>query len=89
MTIRVDMTEDQLRDMTQPLTPAHITELCELRASAKAAAEMFTVAIAEQAEKSSLGKGALRRYICAREADKLEGLAAERDDVETLLEMNL
>ena len=47
MTIRVDMTEDQLRDMTQPLTPAHITELCELRASAKAAAEMFTLAIAE------------------------------------------
>jgi hypothetical protein len=89
MTICIDMTEDQLRDLTQPLTPAHITELCELRASAKAAAEMFTTAIAEQAEKSSLGKGALRRYICAREADKLEGLADERDDVETLLEMNL
>ena len=88
MTICIDMTEDQLRNLTQPLTPAHITELCELRASAKAAAEMFTTAIAEQAEKSSLGKGALRRYICAREADKLEGLAAERDDIENLLEMN-
>jgi hypothetical protein len=89
MTVRIDMTEDQLRSLVQPLTPAHIAELCELRASAKAAAEMFTVAIAEQADKSSLSKGALRRYICAREADKLEGLAAERDDVETLLEMNL
>jgi hypothetical protein len=87
MTIRIDMTEDQLRDLTQPLTPAHITELCELRASAKAAAEMFTVAIAEQAEKSSLNKGALRRYICAREADQLEGLAAEKSDIETLLEI--
>lgn len=84
--IRTDLTEDQLADLASPLTPAHITELCGLRASAKAAAEMFSTAIAEQAEKSSLSKGALRRYICAREADKLEGLAAERDDIETLLE---
>ena len=87
MTIRIDMTEDQLRSLTQPLTPAHIDELCDLRASAKAAAEMFTLAIAEQAEKSGLSKGALRRYICAREGDKLEGLATERDDIETLLEI--
>ena len=49
---------------------------------------MFTTAIAAQSEKIGISKSALRRYICAREADKLEGLAAERDDIENLLEMN-
>ena len=84
--IEIDINEDQLRDLARPLTSAHIAELCELRASAKAAAEMFSEAIADQAEKAGIGKGALRRYICAREADKLEGLASEKDDIEALLE---
>ena len=37
--MRTDLTEDQFADLASPLTPAHITELCELRASAKAAAD--------------------------------------------------
>lgn len=93
MTIRIDMTEDQLKamagEMREGLTPAHIDELVTLRSDARLAAEAFTEAIAAQSEKTGISKSALRRYICAREADKLEGLAAERDDVETLLEMNL
>lgn len=71
--------------MTQPISPSTITELCELRASAKAAAEMFSEAIAEQAEQHGLKKGALRRYICAREADKVADLDAESDDLIRLM----
>lgn len=70
----------------QALTPAHLAELCELRAAQKGAAEMFTTAIAEQSEKSGIAKSALRRYICALEADRLEALDAEAADLSTLLE---
>ena len=86
MSTTLDITEEQLEQLVRPLTAAHIAELCELRAGAKAAAEMFTTAISEQAEKAGIGKGALRRYICAREAEKIEELASEKDDIESLLE---
>lgn len=70
----------------QALTPAHITELCTLRASAKAAAELFTDALANKATEAGLNKGALRRYICAKEADKLAELDNEASDLANLLE---
>lgn len=47
----------------------------------------FTLAIAEQAEHHGISKGALRRFVCAKEADKLEGLDSEATDLATLLEM--
>ena len=36
---------------------------------------------------SGISKGALRRFVCAKEADKLEGLDSEAADLATLLEM--
>ena len=85
--IRIDLTEEQLADIARPLTNAIIEELCMLRADARQSAENFTVAIAEQAERHSLGKGALRRFVCAKEAGKLEELDAEAEQIATLLEM--
>jgi predicted RNase H-like nuclease len=67
------------------LADAVIDELCALRASAKAAAETFAEAITEQAEKANLKKGALRRYINARVADRLAELDAEADDLAKLM----
>ncbi len=84
---RTDLTEEQLADIARPLTDATIEELCVLRADARQSAENFTVAIAEQAEAHGISKGALRRFVCAKEADKLEGLDSEAADLATLLEM--
>lgn len=90
--IRIDLTEDQLKamvgEMREGLTPAHIDELVTLRSDARLAAGTFTEAIAAQSEKTGISKSALRRYICAKEKDALESLSTEKDDIETLLEMN-
>lgn len=90
--IRIDLTEDQLKamvgEMLEGLTPAHIDELVTLRSDARLAAGTFTEAIAAQSEKTGISKSALRRYICAKEKDALESLSTEKDDIETLLEMN-
>jgi len=90
--IRIDITEDQLKamagEMREGLTPKHIDFLVSLRSDARMAAETFTEAIAAQAEKTGISKSALRRYICAKEKDALESLNTEKDDLETLLEMN-
>ena len=59
-----------------------------LRSDARLAAGTFTEAIAAQSEKTGISKSALRRYICAKEKDALESLSTEKDDIETLLEMN-
>ncbi len=84
-TYRTDMTAEQLADLTPPLTAATIEELCALRADARRSTETFTMAIAEQAKANGLGKGALRRFVCAKEAGKLEGLDSEATDLATLL----
>lgn len=90
--IRIDLTEDQLKamsaEMREGLTPSHIDELVTLRADARLAAESFTEAVAAQSERTGISKSALRRYICAKERDSLESLNTEKDDLETLLEMN-
>jgi hypothetical protein len=90
--IRIDLTEEQLNamagEMREGLTPAHIDELVTLRSDARLAAGTFTEAIAAQSEKTGISKSALRRYICAKEKDALESLSTEKDDIETLLEMN-
>lgn len=85
---RTDLTEEQLADIARPLTDAIIEELCVLRADARQSAENFTLAIAEQAEHHGISKGALRRFVCAKEADKLDGLDSEATDLATLLEMS-
>lgn len=90
--IRIDLTEEQLNamagEMREGLTPAHIDELVTLRSDARLSAGTFTEAIAAQSEKTGISKSALRRYICAKEKDALESLSTEKDDIETLLEMN-
>jgi hypothetical protein len=64
---------------------AVINELVQLRSEAKLRAEIFSEAVAEQAKKNEISKGALRRYVCAVEADKLEALGAEAQALEELL----
>jgi hypothetical protein len=64
---------------------AVIDELVQLRSEAKLRAEIFSEAVAEQAKKNEISKGALRRYVCAVEADKLEALGAEAQALEELL----
>lgn len=67
------------------LTQAVIDELVALRVRAKDAASQFTEAVAVQAEKYSMSKGALRRFVCARESGKLLDLNVEADDLAALL----
>lgn len=89
---RIYLTDDQLKAMSaelrEVLTPAHIEELVTLRADVRLAAESFTEAISITAGKAGISKSALRRYICAKEKDALDSLNTEKDDLETLLEMN-
>jgi len=65
---------------------ATIDELVELRTSARLAAETFTEALAAQSETHDIRKGALRRYICAREKDQLADLDLEATDLAKLME---
>ena len=51
---------------------ATIDELVGLRSEAKLAAETFSEAVAAQAEKHNVNKGALKKYVSALEADKLD-----------------
>lgn len=60
-------------------------ELVSLRSLARAAAETFSEAVKAQAEACGLSRGALRRYICALEADKLDQLDMEADDLARLM----
>lgn len=68
------------------ITKATIDELMTLRANARMSAETFTEAVKEQAEKHSVSKGALRRYVCALEKDEIEKLDAEASDLAVLLD---
>lgn len=74
-------------DESQELTLAHIEEMCLLYSSARMAAETFTEAVHAQADRTGISKSALRRYVTARVKDNLEGLDAEKTDIETLLEI--
>lgn len=65
---------------------ATIDELITLRRDAKISAENFTTAVAEQSEKHDIAKSALRRFVCAAEACKLETLNTETDTLAQLLE---
>ena len=81
----------EIQQAKQPTTrrvtmdKAVIDELVQLRSEAKLRAEMFSEAVALQAKKNAISKGALRRYVCAVEADKLEALGAEASALEELL----
>jgi len=68
------------------LSQEHIDELVQLRASARLAAEDFTEAVKAAAEKHEIPKGALRRYIQAREKDKIADLDDESTALAALLE---
>jgi hypothetical protein len=67
------------------LTKDHIDELVTLRADARMAAENFSEAIANLAKEHDVPKGALRRYVCAKEKDALDKLIEESDALETML----
>ena len=68
------------------LTKDHIDELVTLRAEARMSAENFSEAIADAAKNHDMPKGALRRYICAKEKDKLAELNEEADALASMLE---
>ena len=63
-----------------------IKELVNLRSEAKLAAETFSEAVAAQAEKHSVNKGALKKYVSALEADKVGKLDEETAALLLLIE---
>ena len=71
---------------TKRLDAATIEELIGLRSLARGAAETFSEAIKAQSEACGISRSALRRYVCAREADKLQELDAEAEDLARLME---
>ena len=76
---------DDYEAPTSRIPPETIQELISLRAMARAAAETFSEAIKAQCEKHEVMRSALRRYICAAEADLLATLDAEAEDLARLL----
>jgi hypothetical protein len=68
------------------LTKATIDELVNLRSEAKLAAETFSEAVAAQAEKHGVNKGALKKYVSALEADKVGKLDEETAAILELIE---
>ncbi len=65
---------------------ATINELVGLRSEAKLAAETFSEAVAAQAEKHNVNKGALKKYVSALEADKVGKLDEETAALVELIE---
>ena len=62
-----------------------IDELVALRSDAVMSASSFSEAIKEQAESLNISRGALRRFICAREKGDLLSLDTESEDIAKLL----
>lgn len=94
--IHVNINADQLDKINnaldeiggQPIREAVIDELVALRSSAKLAAETYSDAIAAQSEITGIRKGALRRFVNAKEADKLGDLDLESLDLAKLMEIS-
>ena len=63
-----------------------IKELVNLRSEAKLAAETFSEAVAAQAEKHNVNKGALKKYVSALEADKVGKLDEETAAILEMIE---
>lgn len=63
-----------------------VNELVGLRSEAKLATETFNEAVAAQAEKHSVNKGALKKYVSALEADKVGKLDEETAALVELIE---
>lgn len=65
-----------------------LDELVVLRTKAKDAAANFTEAVKAQAEDHEIGKGALRRFVCAVEmadSEKMAQFEAEIEAIQRLL----
>lgn len=71
---------------TQPLTAAHLEELCLIRSTAKLGNENFAEAVKAVAEKCGISRAALRRFVCAKVDDRLAALDSEANDIAHLLE---
>lgn len=67
------------------IPPRVIDALCAARTTAKDYAEAYSGAVTAQAEKYKLRPAALKRFINAREADKMDDLDAELNDLEKLI----
>jgi hypothetical protein len=65
---------------------AVISELMEVRQTAKDYAQSYADAVGVQADKFGCNKGALKRFIAARQDDKLKELDEEMTDLARLLE---
>jgi hypothetical protein len=68
------------------ISQATIDELVLLRSQSRMAAETFSEAIAAQADAHTLPKAALRKYVSALEAAKLEKLDDEMEALKALIE---
>lgn len=68
------------------ISQATISELVGLRSEAVLAAETFSEAVTAQAEKHQVNKAALRKYVAALEAAKLDKLDEEMSAVRELIE---
>lgn len=78
--------ETEVQESPGNIPLATIEELVSLREAAKLRAEVFSEAIKIQAEKYQISRSALRRYVCAKEADTLLNLDVEASDLASLLE---
>lgn len=67
------------------IPPRVIDELCAARTTAKDYAEAYTAAVTGQAERYKINPAALKRFINAKTADKLDDLDAELNDLEKLI----
>jgi hypothetical protein len=87
MDINIDIADlDAVTDQLNGRIPqATIEELVTLRSDARISAENLTAAIAAQAEKYAISKGALRRYVCALESDAMDKLDSEAEDLARLI----
>lgn len=75
-----------LETITPGIVPQRVIDaLCDARTTAKDYAEAYNGAIVAQAEKYKIQPGALKRFINAKEADALEKLDKETDDLERLI----
>lgn len=70
------------------ILPEVLDELVTLRTKAKDAATSFTEAIKAQAKDHEVGKGALRRFVCAVEtadSEKMAELEAEIEEIQRMI----
>jgi hypothetical protein len=69
----------------EPISEAVLDELVHAKTVAKDYAQAFGDAVKAKAEKHGINVGALKKYVSAREADKLQGVGKEAADLLDLI----